>query len=185
LLAAPAAVAQSAHPAKKTPVARSAARASYDISGIAVNELTNEPAPHMQVFIGLAQKQNILATMLTGSDGHFVFHDVAPAKYWLAARGHGFAQQGLDEHEGSFTGIAVGPGQYSQNITFRLRPDSSIVGTITDENEPVVGAEVMLFHAGIEGGEHSVYQLQSTASTDEGRYHFGHLPAGAYYIVVS
>src|SRR5262249_49481726 len=142
------------------------------------------------ISIGLSEKQNTLETTLTGTDGRFSFLDVSPAKYWLAARGHGFSQQGLDEHEGFFTGIAVGPNVSSQNFdpqnfVFRLRPDSSIVGLISDsENEPVAGAGIILFHTGLWGGENSTYEVQSVATDDEGRYHIGHLPAGSYQIAV-
>ena len=165
---------------------RPAVRTSFEISGVALNGVTNEPAAHVEISMGLAEKPNALQTTITGADGHFSFRGIAPAKYWLSAHGRGFAQQGLDEHEGYFTGIAAGPNLDSQNVNFRLRPDSSIVGLITDnDNEPISGAEVMLFRTGLEGGEANTYQLQAATTNDEGRYHFGHLAAGSYYIVVS
>jgi len=165
---------------------RPATRTGFELSGVAVNSVSNEPAAHVEISMGLAEQPNPLQTTVTGADGSFSFRGIAPAKYWLSAHGRGFAQQGLDEHEGYFTGIAVGANLDSQNITFRLRPDSSIVGLITDnDNEAVSGAEVMLFRTGLEGGETGTYQLQETTTNDEGRYHFGHLAAGSYYIVVS
>jgi len=177
------AAAQTPNQAKKP--AR-AARPDFQISGITVNALTGEPVPHAEISLGFSEKPAVLHSTFSEAGGHFSFHGLSSAKYWLSARGRGFTAQGLDEHEGFFTGIAVGPGKDSQNIIFRLRPDSSIIGMISDnENEPVAGAQVMLFHGGVEGGRSNTYLLQQTASDDQGHYRFPHLPSGTYFIAVS
>jgi hypothetical protein len=49
-----------------------------------------------------------------GEDGYFQFDGVTPGKWALQARAHGFARQGFDEHQGYFTGIALGPGLQSE-----------------------------------------------------------------------
>src|SRR5439155_22830972 len=135
------------------------------ISGTVVNALSGQPLSHTQVAVGLPQNDAAQA-MMTAEDGRFAFENLRAGKYWLAAEHKGFARQAFDEHEGFSTAIAVGPNLISENLIFRLRPDAVISGTIFDEqNEPVRGAQVMLFRMG--------------------RYLFSRLRPGTYFVVVS
>ena len=159
---------------------------SFEISGTLVNAITGEPVFHAKVEIGFSEKPSALQTTLSGPDGHFAFHNLSAAKYWLAAAGRGYMRQGLDEHDSYFTGVAVGPGQDTQNINFRLRPDGSISGDITDNNdEPVAGAPVMLFRSSSEEGESQTVLGSQTSTDDQGAYRFSHLTPGKYFVAVS
>jgi Carboxypeptidase regulatory-like domain len=161
-------------------------RHTFEISGTVVNAITAEPVPHAEVSIGVSEQQSTLESTFTTTDGHFTFPDVAPAKYWLIARAHGFMRQGLDEHGNYFTGVAVGPGQNSQALTFRLRPDGLISGNITDSNgEPVADAQVMLFRTSSEEGQSETVLRAQTATDDQGAYRFSHLTPGKYFVAVS
>jgi len=127
------------------------------ISGTVVNALSGQPLSHTQVAIGPPQNGAEQA-MTTAEDGRFVFENLRAGKYWLAAEHKGFARQALDEHESFSTAIAVGPNLISGNLIFRLRPDAVISGTIFDEqNEPVRGAQVMLFRRAIDNGHQGIY----------------------------
>jgi Carboxypeptidase regulatory-like domain len=158
---------------------------NFRISGTVVNALSGQPLSHTQVAIGPPQNGAEQA-MTTAEDGRFVFENLRAGKYWLAAEHKGFARQALDEHESFSTAIAVGPNLISENLIFRLRPDAVISGTIFDEqNEPVRGAQVMLFRRAIDNGHQGIYLQAQEESDDLGRYRFSRLRPGTYFVVVS
>lgn len=172
-------------------------RPSFRISGKVLNALSGQPLARAAVMIGPAQgTESAQATesaqgtepsarVLTGDDGSFQFDGLAAGKYLLVGQARGFARQGLDEHEGYFTAVVVGPNLQSEGLVFRLRPDASIAGTITDEqNEAVRGAQVMLFHAQLENGQPITRMQTQVLSNDLGRYRFGHLLPGTYFVAV-
>ena len=172
-----------------TPAA--SARPSFRISGKVLNALSGQPLARAAVMIGPAQgtepAQGVEPSerVLSGDDGSFQFDGLAPGKYLLVGQARGFARQGLDEHEGYFTAVVVGPNLQSEGLVFRLRPDASISGTITDEqNEAVRGAQVMLFHAQLENGQQMTRMQAQALSNDLGRYRFGHLLPGKYFVAV-
>jgi len=137
--------------------------------------------------IGIApvtQRSNF-RIVITGEDGRFLFNGLSTGKYVLTGERKGYITQSFDQHAQYSTSIAVGPDLDAHNLTFRMRPQSSISGRILDEqNEPVRNAQVMLFEE-IAAGETGTQTLRSRASTDdEGAYHFGHLSPGKYYLAV-
>jgi hypothetical protein len=159
---------------------------AFIISGTVVGSLTNQPLPHTEVEIGFALKSETVQSLITGDDGRFEFDDVAAGKYWLTASRNGYSRQGFEEHDGFFTGIVTGTDVPSQNLIFRLRPDASISGVVSDEqNEPLRDAQVMLFHTVISEGRRVTTLAGQVVSNDQGRYRFGHLSAGTYFVAVS
>jgi hypothetical protein len=158
---------------------------NFRISGTVVNASSGQALSHTQVAIGLPQNGAAQA-MITAEDGHFAFENLRAGKYWLAAEHKGFARQAFDEHEGFSTAIAVGPNLISENLIFRLRPDAVISGTIFDEqNEPVRGAQVMLFRRAVDNGHQGTYLQAQEGSDDLGRYRFSRLRPGTYFVVMS
>src|SRR5260221_4978625 len=118
----------------------------FRISGPKVNEATEQPLADAVIEIGLPQKQDAVQSVETDENGRFAFEGLSPAKYWLVGERRGFLRQGYNEHSGFFTAIVVGPGLQSENLVFRLRPDASISGTVTDDqNEVVREGQVILF----------------------------------------
>ena len=164
--------------------AKTHAPAKFRISGTVVDAVGGDALPDIEVSLAESQAQNLLQTATTGEDGRFEFDGLAAKKYAITARGRGYHQQGYEEHEGYFTGIVTGPGLESENLQFRLKSDSSISGTVTDEfNDPVPSGHVLLFRGGMVDVPQMV-MLQSEVMTDDaGRYHFGRLPEGRYYVV--
>jgi protocatechuate 3,4-dioxygenase beta subunit len=171
-------------------------RPSFRISGKVLNALSGQPLARAAVMIapapGTESAQSTepapepSARVLTGDDGSFQFGGLAAGKYLLVGQARGFARQGFDEHEGYFTAVVVGPNLPSEGLVFRLRPDASISGTITDEqNEAVRGAQVMLFHAQLENGQQITRMQTQALSNDLGRYRFGHLLPGTYFVAVT
>lgn len=159
---------------------------TFRIGGTVVSAADGQPLPRTDVAIRPAEAQEATQHVMTGGDGRFVFTDVAPGKYGLTAQKYGFREQAYNQHEFFSTAIAVGRGQPSENIVFRLSPDAAISGIVVDEQqEPVRGASVLLFRDTVENGRHSIRQSDQNQSDDAGRYHFAHLEAGKYFVVVS
>jgi hypothetical protein len=174
-------LAASAMAQSKGPTAR-----RYQISGRTVNAITGNPVAGAEIAIGEATKPESLQSTTSAADGRFAFPDVARGKYWLIAEGKGFRRQGFEEHQGYFTGIAVGPGLPSGDVEFRLQADAAIEGVLTDEeNDPVREAQVLVFRSGVEDGRRVTVLEQQGASDDTGHYRVPHLAPGSYYVAVT
>ena len=142
--------------------------AMVTVSLLPVRSGTKPPSPHT-----------------TDADGHFQFDHVTAGKYLLAARRRGYRSEKLDEHGDFSTGVAVGPDLVSDGIVFRLRPDSSLSGRISDEaNEPVANARVMLFGARNDDPK-AMRHLRDAQTDDEGVFRFPHLAPATYIIGVT
>ncbi|HZQ67044.1 MAG TPA: carboxypeptidase-like regulatory domain-containing protein [Terriglobales bacterium] len=162
------------------------ANQAFHISGRMVDALTGKPLSKIVVAIGKPQDSEVTQSVTTGADGGFVFNGLSQGKYWLVAEGKGISRQGYQEHGFYSTAIAVGPQLESDNIEFRVHPDSSIAGVITDQNnEPVRDAQVMLFRRGLENGKRRTVMQEEANTNDEGQYHFSHVRGGTYFLVVS
>src|SRR6185503_781835 len=164
----------------------SPATGNFLIIGVVVHSLTGQPLPGIQMSILRAQTPDVLQTVVAADRGRFAFPVSDPGKYVLVAQGRGFPRQAWDEHNGFSTAVVVGPGKDSENIVFRVRPEASVSGTVTDEaNEPVREAQVMLFHRGVEEGNDEIHLRTQTSTDDQGHYRFAHLFSGTFFIVVS
>ena len=158
----------------------------FRISGAAVNAVTGQALSKIEISIGPAEGPGQTRSMVTAADGRFNFDNLASRKYWLAAQAHGFSMQRFDQHGEFSSAIAVGLDKNSENLVFRIFPDATIVGTITDDQtDPLVGAQVMLFRTAVQKGESSTRLRTQTMADDQGRYHLAHVPEGTYYIAVS
>ena len=159
---------------------------SFRISGTVVHGLTNQPLAHARLSIGHPQSPEIIETVSADENGHFAFQVAKPGKYVLRGQARGFDQQSLDEHNGFSTAVAAGPDKESENIVFRLQPDASLSGFVTDDgNDPVRGAQVMLFHRAVEEGRNSIHLRVQVWTDDQGHYHFSHVPPGTYFVAIS
>jgi 5-hydroxyisourate hydrolase-like protein (transthyretin family) len=167
--------------AQKPPAAPPPRNGTFRISGTAVNLVDGQPLSAVEVTIASTEQRQQTQQMVTGSDGRFRFDSLAPGKYSLAGRRTGFAAQFYQQHDEFSTAIAVGPGLASENFVFTLTPDASVSGLVLDEeNEPVRGGQVMLFSR-----SNGAVHLQAETTLDEqGRYHFGHLRPGTYFVAV-
>jgi hypothetical protein len=186
LLLAGAAVAQSKPAAKTVPKPPEPAPEQFQIAGRVVNATSGAPLAGAEVGIGVAGKPEIIDGVLTDDDGRFIFRNLAAGKYWLAAE-HSpqFPRQPYGQREQFFIAIAVGPKILSADVEFRLRPGSSIEGTVTDEQgDGARNAKVMLFHSVLVGGARQTQFLNELQTDDQGHYLFSHLLPGSYYVAV-
>jgi 5-hydroxyisourate hydrolase-like protein (transthyretin family) len=159
------------------------------ISGIVVNSLSGQPVASARVAIArIAQGQprDISVSATTGPDGRFQFNGLSRGKYSLMATARGFSIQFFEHHDPYATAVAVAPELDSTNLVFRLEPDASIEGIITDDNnEPIQYAMVRLFQRSTEDGVQKTLPMNQGQSDDQGHYRIGHLDPGTYYLGVS
>jgi len=159
---------------------------TFQISGAVVDAVTGQALSRARVGISPSATRDALTTLTTGQDGQFIFPNLVPGKYTLTAYHRGYLTQSFNQHEGFSSSIAVGPDLESTNLVFRLAPESSITGTISDEaGEPVRSAQVLLFQIGTLGGRQGPRMRRRDNTDEEGTYHFRHLQAGEYLIAVS
>ncbi len=102
------------------------------------------------------------------------------------ATARGYSLQYFEHHDPYATAIAVGPDLNSNSLVFRLQPDATLEGTVTDDNnDPVQYAMVRFFQRSTEQGLQKTEPVNQTQTDDQGHYHVGHLEPGTYYLAVS
>jgi hypothetical protein len=154
-----------------------------------VNSLNGQPVPSASVAIAPITQgadRDISKSVTTGADGRFAFVALTRGKYSLMATARGSSLQYFDHHDPFATAIVVGPGLDTDHLVFRIQPDASIEGDITDDNnEPIQNAMVRLFQASTEGGQQKTVPMNQDQTDDLGHYRMGHLAPGTYYLSVS
>jgi protocatechuate 3,4-dioxygenase beta subunit len=176
---------QPSAPPQTTQAVPAVGAADFRISGRVLDAVSGQALAKAQVSISMANNPDAGRVELTGDDGGFVFHGVAPGKYTLSARHRGYVQQLYQQHERFSTAIVTGPGLDSENLRFELRPGASISGKVADEaNDAVRHAQIMLFEQSLVAGKRRTEVTRRTTTDDQGRYHFGHLTPGAYFVGV-
>lgn len=162
-----------------------AATQSYPVSGVALDSVTGQPLPGFNVTL-TPDKGGAGQTVRSGGNGQFSFPAVPAGKYILSGSGPGYREQGLNQHDNYFTGVAVGPKLDAANVVFRMQPDASIRGQVLDEqNEPVRHATAQLFRMEEVNGLRRAVSVTNDGTDDQGFYHFPHLGAGTYYVALS
>jgi hypothetical protein len=160
--------------------------AAFRITGRVVNSMTNAPVPGAYVVMNAASASNLNRTVRAGTDGSFMFTQIPAGRYILVARRKGYVEQMYLQHEQFTTAILVGPNLNSEDLVFPLAPESAISGEVTDEaGEPIQSAKMLLFREDTEIGRHAKHFKAQQTADDEGRYRFGSLPSGNYYLAVS
>lgn len=155
---------------------------SYRLRGVVVDAVTNGPVPRAQVTISLG---NDATTTTAGDDGRFAFAGLQAGKYVLNATAPGYVQEGYNQHGSFFVGIAVGDGQDSEHLVFRLHPQAVIHGRVMDERgEAVRDAQVLLIASDLTRGSHAKFVRAQMLTNDLGEYRFAHVLPGKYYLAV-
>lgn len=165
------------------------AQHGFRIAGTVVNSLTGQAIPAASVAIAPTSEgtdRDISKSVTTGADGRFSFTGLSQGKYSLMAAARGFTLQYFEHHDPFATAIAVGPDLNTDQLVFRLQPDASIEGLVTDENnDPVQNALVRLFQTTTEEGQQKTVPITQAQTDDQGEYRIGHLAPGTYYLAVS
>jgi hypothetical protein len=161
-----------------------ATQGTLRISGTVVNAITGQPVRGAKVGVALSPNTAVPRTVTADESGHFAFAGLMHGTYVFSVESRGFVP--LGHAPATADGIEVKAGADLDNLILRLRPDASLSGIITDDqNEALRGAQVMLFRSVVEGGKRRI-RLQSQLSTDEaGHYRFSHLLPGTYSVAVT
>jgi hypothetical protein len=176
------ALASSAQQAGKPAAAPAGA---FQISGTLVDSTNDQPLAHARVAIAPVTDRTAMTTIVTADDGRFVFPGLAAGKYTLTAQRRGYLTQSFNQHDQFSSSIAVGEGNESSDLVFRLSPEAVISGAVTDEQgEAVAEAQVLLFKVG-GNGDTGAHIASRNVTNDEGAYRFGHLLPGKYLVAVS
>jgi carboxypeptidase family protein len=155
---------------------------AYRISGVVVDAVTNVPVGGAQVSVSLGNEE---ASAVAGENGQFAFQGLQPGKYRLYAVAPGYVHEAYNQHGAFLVAVAVGNGQDSEHLIFRLHPQAVIYGRVTDERgEAVRGAQVALFASDLTRGSHAIFSRAQTQTNDLGEYRFAHLLPGKYYLAV-
>ena len=158
----------------------------FRISGNVVDATTGGGLGGARVSIAPVDNRDDARTIEADDNGRFLFENVTAGKWALNAERRGYVSQAYEQHDQYSTSIVTGPGLDSEDLVFRLRPESSISGKVTDEyGEPVRDARVMLFQFGLQNGQRAVFIRSNAITNDLGGYRFSHLAAGRYYVGVS
>jgi hypothetical protein len=161
------------------------AQDEYRIAGVVVNAFGGEPVAGVKVAIGPNLGTTELQVVLTESDGRFSFEHVRAEKYLLSATKRGYGNQLYKAHAGYSSAIVIDPGLDTTHLEFRITPDSSITGDVTDESgDRVRSAQVYLFSKRLRNGILETFSQMQVGTDDEGHYHFGHVAPGTYYVGV-
>jgi hypothetical protein len=168
------------------PGAASSTSGLYRIAGAVVNSTSGEPLRHATVAVLSEQDSHTIAAVESDDDGHFSFDRLPAAKYQLTASKRGFRTAFYDEHQEFNSAIVTGPGQQTDQLTFRLVPGAILHGSVTTEGgDPVEQARVMLFLKSRNGKAVGRTVLSgNTATDDTGAYDFSNLAAGEYLLAV-
>ncbi len=154
------------------------------ISGLVVEEVTQEPVSQAQIFAFNINNPFISAWTYTNDDGTYELNNLRNGQYYVQAFGEGFFIQYYDGAElyEDATPVIVSSDQVIPDINFQLNRGGTISGTATDsEGNPIEGASVQAYadnERGIDIG--GVY---GWGITDEnGNYTISGLYSGEYIV---
>jgi len=159
----------------------------YRVSGVIVNSQTGAPLARARLAVTAQGATRVLESATAGEDGRFAF-DLPAGKYrlWGGTRDV-FLYYGMPTPDAMVgSSIITGPGQKTDNLTFRWYATSAIEGTIVDENgDPVENAIIQLVRSTVQGGRRIMATAGWGRTDDRGYYRFGRLPGSTYYLAVT
>ena len=128
-----------------------------------------------------------LQVATSGKGGEFVFRNVAPGEYRIAAARDGYvrSEYGQRSPAGTGTRFTIAPSQQLENFRVLLTPTGAISGRITGPlGEPVANADVVAFTVSYSSGQRSFSVVRSVRTNDLGEYRLFWLAPGKYYVGV-
>jgi hypothetical protein len=158
-------------------LAQQAETNDFEVRGIVINAATGEPVGR-----ALVQMQSpITKTQFSGTDGKFVFKNLARGRYFLTALKPGFfneRQLGRWNAWHSFQDIPS-----DKEVVLKLAPEGIIYGEVKNENgEPVEGVTVRAQLWQMENGRKSLQNARDGMTDDEGNFRLAELTPGSYHL---
>src|SRR5579871_3977244 len=77
----------------------------FEVRGSLVDSVSGQPLSGADMTLASADRREGPAQQKTNDEGQFLFSDLKPGKYALAAKRYGYISQAFDAHDGFFTGI--------------------------------------------------------------------------------
>ncbi len=128
-------------------------------------------------------------SVVSDADGKFLFQDLEPGRYSLAAARTGYARQmyGQRSPTGPPTTLTLLAGQRMKDIVFRLLAGGAVSGRVVDEDsEPVSGVRIQALRWGYRNGKRELISGGGFAQSDDrGDYRMFQLAPGRYVIIAS
>jgi hypothetical protein len=134
--------------------------------------------------------------LLTGADGRFVYHSLAPGNYSISASLDGYAASpGLGIGRGGLvaampstetpSSLVVTEGQILRDVKLRLWKLGSIAGTVLDDlGDPAVGLTVQVMRRLMVAGRARYLPAGNAKTDDRGVFRIGRLIPADYIVVV-
>jgi hypothetical protein len=169
-------------------VQSTAARGEYRIAGVVVSSIDSHPLQHATVDLldPGSETRPVFQTTTSDEFGHFAFPNVPAGNHILKGESRNYLPTEYDEHEEFTTGIVTGAGVDTESLVLRLRPESSIAGTVRDEtNDAVPNATVRLFSQSPGAGDGRLDNAGVANTDDRGRFEFSRLQPGKYFLVIT
>ena len=123
--------------------------------------------------------------VLTGTDGRFVFRDLARGNHTLRALKPGFVEgaYGRTRPGGPALPVTLADGERRGDIVLRVWRQAAVSGTVVDEiGERQIGVQVRAYRRAVVGGKRRYVPAGSAATDDRGIYRIGTLLPGDYIV---
>jgi hypothetical protein len=163
------------------------------VEGVVVRASTNEPVANAQVTL-IAAMPSASSTAadstqtLTDRNGKFVFRNVAPGSYRIAAARNGYARQEYGQRVFGGPGrvLTIAAGHGVESLTILLTPAGTVTGVVRDPSgEAVTGLEVQLLRQVYTAtGQRTFVTAGTDRTNDRGEYRVFWVTPGRYRLVV-
>jgi uncharacterized protein (DUF2141 family) len=156
-------------------LAQQAEANNFELSGTVINAATGEPVSRALV---LMQPK----AQFAGTDGTFVFKNLARGRYNLTASKPGFFnEQQLGRWNAWMNSFRDVPSE--KEVVLKLTPEGIIYGEVKNENgEPIEGVTVRAQRWQTENGRKSLQNARDAATDDEGNFRLAELKPGSYHL---
>ena len=148
---------------------------SVSIQGIVVRQGSNDPLSNATVELRSDPENAMIRSITTEADGRFLFENIRPGRYRLAATRRGYVRPPLT--------VIVAAGQPVPYLQLPMTLTGAISGRVYDTNgQPMGNIEVQAFKASYPEGRRVLIPVRSGVTNDLGEYRLFWLAPGRYYV---
>jgi hypothetical protein len=128
-----------------------------------------------------------MSNYVTSSDneGKFLFEDVEPGRYSLSAERAGYVRADYAARSSARAGtvLTLDVGQHLKDLVFKMTPQGTIAGKVTDEDgDPIDAGQVLVYRFGYVRGKNQLQQYGAAGVSADGSFLVGNLTPGKYYL---